>query len=66
MPQAQIGMRVMVDMAGFSKDGVSMGTGASMGGTITAIGPQGITVQLFGTVAGVNVVTVDPSRVTAA
>jgi hypothetical protein len=61
MHDLRTGMNVMVDIAGFGKDGVSIGSGA-----ITAINGDEITVQLFGTVAGINVVTVPSSRVSVA
>lgn len=66
MPQLSVGMNVMVDMAGFEHGGVSMGSGVSMGGTITAIGPGGITVKLHGSVGGIDTVTVAASQVAAA
>lgn len=57
-------MNVMVNMAGFHAGSTSMGPGASARGTIAALGPQGITVKLEGTIGDVEVVTVEPERLT--
>ena len=60
-----VGMNVTVDVSGLTKNGAPLGV-ATTAGTIMAFGHEGVTVQLDTTVAGVNVVTVPPDRVTAA
>jgi hypothetical protein len=59
-------MPVNVDMAGFQRYGVSVGHTAPVRGTIVALGPAGVTVKLHDVLEGLDTVTVDPARVTAA
>jgi len=62
MLRLHVGMAVVVDIAGYTKDGVALGE-VPASGTIVALGYEGVTVQLDATLAGVNVLTVPPDRV---
>src|SRR5207302_3818975 len=63
---AAVGMPVIVDMGGFRRYGISLGEGTSARGTIVAVGPAGITIKLDDVLAGLDTVTKEPARVTAA
>lgn len=65
--QAYIGQKVQVDVSGLQAPGVSVGAGVYASGTIVAIDPVArlITVQLYATFSGRNMVTVPPDRVKA-
>ena len=69
MPEAKVGMKVMVDMAGVSHGGVSMGQGVSASGTIESIDPHSsipFTVKLDISFGGADTVSVSADRVKAA
>ncbi len=53
-------------MTGFHRYGVSFGRSAPVRGTIVALGPAGVTVKLHAVLEGLDTVTVEPARVTAA
>jgi len=62
---AAIGMRVMVNIAGYSAGGAQMGDGTFVDGTIIGVGLAGITVRLSTIIGGTDQVTVSPDRVKA-
>ena len=65
--QVEVGMPVVVDMAGFERYGLSVGEeGSSLCGRGVAIGDAGITVKLEARILGLDTVTVASERVTAA
>jgi hypothetical protein len=67
MPDAKVGMAVMVDLSGFTIAAALMRADASVGGEVTAIDlvSHQVTVKLNVTISGVDTVTVNPDRVTA-
>ena len=64
--EAKVGLPVMVDMAGFHRYGVAVAQTTPVSGTIVALGPAGITVKLDALLDGLDTVTLEPGRVTAA
>jgi hypothetical protein len=59
-------MQVTVDLAGFHRWGVTVRRTTPASGTIVALGSAGITVRLDTVLEGLDTVTVDADRVTAA
>jgi hypothetical protein len=67
MPNAAVGQRVQVDIAGLDAPGVQIGQGVTATGVITAIdvATRLITVALDVSFSGDNIVRVSPEKVKA-